>query len=249
MEASGPDLDGFPVLRIDQIPQIQTDMLERAHLEVLELIEKVRNESGTSQKSFVQYLHRQLNEMEKEVTKRAAENRVLALLHGAETSLHGDENRRLQRESTTTHPPVDMNTPAKRSHSSSKPDLSLDRRPAATLPHAPAGMLIPLPSQTTRQENPPLPRASPAKVTEDASIVSSRSDSTPRSPGPRTEASPVPVRRPRSGQPSRRSMKALEQNFGNEFVVGATERKRRFYPKKCLVETEEQVRARARESR
>jgi hypothetical protein len=261
--SNDPDLDGFPVLRIDQIPLISTDILERANVEVLDLIESVKSD-GDSQKSLVYYLYRQLNEMEKEVAKRAAEDRVMSLLTGTERALNRMDHpkiitpKRVQSISSLPTPNIMHETPNKRI-STSQSDHSAERRKEPIdikePTEAPRPMLIPLPSELRRRE-----LASAVSTvhndSENVSVISSRSSGgeghTPSSPGGVSEHSGGGSRlrpRPKSGQPTRRSQAALEENFGSAFVVGATERKKRFYPKKVVQETEEQVRARARESR
>lgn len=295
MAQNDADLDGFPVLRIDQIPQIPTHVLERANVEVVDLIEQLKQDGGKTQNSLVNYLYRQMGEVDKEVAKRAAQDRVMALLSGAESAMRLTEHpppRRVNRvepkqdffdKSVTPSPlkaekrvssasTADMvaadqaqMTPEKRV-STSQSDHTPDRHKEPL--EVPKKMRIPLPSELRRRESSALATAAldPSTQTiftgdlgsteESSSVISSRSvggNEAAISPGGRSDMSvdgeAKPRRRPRSGQPSRRSMAALEQNFGNEFVVGATERKRRFYPKKVVQETEEQIRARARESR
>ena len=50
-----------------------------------------------------------------------------------------------------------------------------------------------------------------------------------------------------AGASEKQSLLAMEQNFGNAFMVTATEKKKRFVPKKVKQETEEERRAKIRE--
>lgn len=49
-----------------------------------------------------------------------------------------------------------------------------------------------------------------------------------------------------TSKPSRRAIEAVHKNFGSVFMVAATERKKRFYPKKAVVESFEEIANRER---
>jgi hypothetical protein len=51
---------------------------------------------------------------------------------------------------------------------------------------------------------------------------------------------------PERGSPSKKAATALYKDFGSQFLVAATEKKLRFYPKKVLIESSEEVRKRDR---
>lgn len=73
---------------------------------------------------------------------------------------------------------------------------------------------------------------------------------TPRSTGTKTpRVRKIESPAAEENLPSKKSVEIVYRNFGNEFIVAATERKRRFVPKKEPVETEEDRKARERQER
>ena len=76
------DLDGFPILRLDEIPSLDSKLLKDAEPAAKELLDSLRDQ-GNSQK-LVGYLQRQIEMIKKELARRAANERVQALLLGAE---------------------------------------------------------------------------------------------------------------------------------------------------------------------
>jgi hypothetical protein len=83
-----PDLDGYPILRIDQLHIIPTATLETSLPDAKALIENLREEAngdksgGKSQKAMMKYLQKQVDQTLKEIATREAEDRVNALLNG-----------------------------------------------------------------------------------------------------------------------------------------------------------------------
>jgi hypothetical protein len=228
------DLDGFPVLRIDQIPHIETDVLESAQNEVAELIIKMNLEGDKSQKSFVYYLNKQLDEMEKEIAKRIAEARVVALLEGRDEGLKYEFRSR----QPLTQPPLSPHSTVSKASSTTQ-----DEQPTPVMKkEKPKFEPIPLPSEI-RKQTMSLPQTSQSSrsAEQDIQLKSSKSDEQASE-----ESQP---RRPKSGQPSRRSVAVVEENFGNSFIVGAIEKRRRFYPKRVPKESEVDIRDKNRESR
>jgi len=265
---NSPDLDGFPIIRIDQIPCLDTELLDRALVEVVDLIDKMRAEDDKSQKSLLYYLNRQLAEMQKEVTKRLAEERVLAMLNGTEEELKVKDRPFL--EALARQPERNISTSM--SDQSHERTQSTRSHSEPTPKPRPVFQAVPLPSEIRKKQTEDRasngssvkPIVQSVEAIDATSVLSSRSNDSytrtsgtasvqdyPSSPNPSLGSSHPgrPPRRPKSGQPTRRSMQALEQNFGTAFVVGATERKKRFYPKKVVKETEAEIKARARESR
>ena len=79
--ASEPDLTGFPILRLDQITIIDSDILRRALGEAVDIL---RSYEGESEKPKIAgYLQKQVQSIRAELTKRAASDRILAMLEGA----------------------------------------------------------------------------------------------------------------------------------------------------------------------
>ena len=80
------DLSGWPIIRLDQIPSLDSATLARAEVDVAELIRETHSvENQNSSMSY--YLQRQLNEIKLERARRAASDRIQALLSGAEDAL------------------------------------------------------------------------------------------------------------------------------------------------------------------
>jgi hypothetical protein len=82
MDSNEPDLSAFPVIRIDQIPLVQSDTLQHAITEVVELVESMNADEGPKP-PLLFYLQRQLDAMGIELTNRAAKERIHSLLNGA----------------------------------------------------------------------------------------------------------------------------------------------------------------------
>lgn len=222
------DLDGFPVLRIDQIPFIDTNILEKAQNDVAELILKMNLEGDKSQKSFVYYLNKQLDEMEKEIAKRVAETRVFALLDG-NNDLSNLEFRSKQPLFQRSISPESTQSTT----SSEVPNRSINEKPKFEP--------IPLPSEIRKQSmQPQTPQSSRSEQNIQPSVSKCEE---------KIVSEEMQPKRPKSGQPSRRSVAVVEENFGSSFVVGAIEKRKRFYPKKAPKETEAEIREKNRESR
>jgi hypothetical protein len=226
------DLDGFPVLRLDQISYIETDVLEKAQHEVAELIIKMNLEGDKSQKSFVYYLNKQLDEMEKEIAKRIAEARVLALLEGRDDGSTFEFRSR----QPLIQPLSPQSTVSKESTSTIQ-----DEQRTPIVKAKPKFEPIPLPSEI-RKQTMSIPQTSQSSRSEqDVQLKSSKSDE--------QSSEENQPKRPKSGQPSRRSVAVVEENFGNSFIVGAIEKRKRFYPKRVPKESEIDIRDKNRESR
>jgi hypothetical protein len=247
------DLDGFPILRLDQIPSIETNLLVKAQVEVAELIQKMNLEKDKTQKSLIYYLNKQLDEMEKEIAKRIAEARVLALLNGNEEEvlLHEFKSRQPIRAAPMVSPRSNATTAiTARSHNDHQEHEQQQQLPPTPSKEKPKFEPIPLPSELRKQQQvaptsaPSAPQSSRSE--QDIQLKYSHSQDTSRS---NTEEEIGVIKRPKSGQPSRRSVAIIEENFGSSFIVGAIEKRRRFFPKKAPTETATEVREKNRESR
>ena len=71
------DIDGYPIIRIDQISSLDTSSLKQARHDATTLLQEIRAESQSS--PLVSYLCRQIAAMEHEESSRAAAERVQAL--------------------------------------------------------------------------------------------------------------------------------------------------------------------------
>ena len=82
MSAGDPvDLGGYPVLRMDQVPSIESDVLRRAEVDVRELLQS--SSSDADPPKIVFYLQKQLDAMKNELAHRAANERIQLLLSDA----------------------------------------------------------------------------------------------------------------------------------------------------------------------
>jgi hypothetical protein len=87
---AGPDLDAWPILRLDQLVDIDADTLRRCDGDLVSLLRDMHDEGVASgQEGTALYLQKQLNAMRNELTRRAAADRVNALLMGAKDALEG----------------------------------------------------------------------------------------------------------------------------------------------------------------
>ena len=81
--SSSIDLGGYPVLRVDQIPSIESDVLRRADKDVRQLLESYSTGEDTPPPKIVFYLQKQLDIMKNELACRAASERIQLLLSDA----------------------------------------------------------------------------------------------------------------------------------------------------------------------
>lgn len=87
------DLSGFPIIRIDQIPLVDSDTLVNAQKEIRSLVSSLLTESPGSVPPMVHYLRKQNEAMQSELTNRLAQERINALLSGATALLSEDRNK------------------------------------------------------------------------------------------------------------------------------------------------------------
>ena len=69
------DLDGFPVIRIDQIPDVNSRMLEASLEQIPALLKQMHDEATTKQQAvpkFAYYLQKQIDAMRSELMKSRA---------------------------------------------------------------------------------------------------------------------------------------------------------------------------------
>lgn len=289
-----PDLAGYPILRLDQILIIDSQLLRDAEAEVYTLIGKLRDEtsSQSQQPALVPYLQRQIEVMKNELARRAANERVQALLLGA-ADVFTDYNSissSSSLSSSSKNSILSSTLSTMQKNVSQGEDESIDgrigRRGVASAPaisSTGSGMMgggNKISKGNSNSNNNSSSSSILSSVTGDlssqshtSSVITTNTDlNGPSSPsqfstrsGPEADrhssslfsdsyAESPPSgntsqrRRPLSGgnQPSRRSLMALNATFGSAFVVAATEKKKRFYPKKMPAETPEEIRERER---
>lgn len=76
-----PDMSAFPVIRMDQIPNIPSDVLRRATSEITGLTQALITEEEPNPPLLL-YLQRQIDSMQAELLDRAARDRIGRLLSG-----------------------------------------------------------------------------------------------------------------------------------------------------------------------
>ena len=205
-----------------------SEFLRKSVGDVRGLIDSLRS-SGTDQKAMIMYLVKQVDEVNAELTKRSARERIERLLNG--------------------------DIFAEITYSTELPSAVSSAHPVETLKDNPHGQApvnyVPLPSelraleqtkksgdslQTNHLGSQIFSAASGSYVANDASAAehgqqfrSSRSVSDiSKSSGERSTSAASFV-------PSRKSVEALNSSFGVAFVVGATEKKKRFFLKPKIV--------------
>lgn len=219
-----PDLGAFPVLRLDQISRIDTGLLQRSQDEALQLIHDLNSENVTPPK-LVLYLRKQMDNVAKELSLRESEQRISTILSNRQTT--DDTN-------STTSKDANENANAQENLSSLPSEGKLNLIPL------PSQNFIPLPSQNSSSSSsfsgssssrvPAVPTVPTKSQTKTKSAEESETVET-------HEAASVPSSRGAHGgvridQPSKKSLEVVYQNFGSQFVVAATEKRKRFYPKK-----------------
>jgi hypothetical protein len=75
MNSSEPDLSAFPVIRIDQVPLVESTTLQNAISEATELVKAMNSDEG-SKPPLLFYLQRQLKAMLDELASRDAKDRI-----------------------------------------------------------------------------------------------------------------------------------------------------------------------------
>jgi hypothetical protein len=239
------DLDGYPVLRIDQISFIDSNILQNADKDVLDLITSLRSSNDDSQHSLAIYLEKQLNAMRKELTLRAASDRISSLLESSQSLLKNNDSLR---HSNNAHlrPDVPVSndiyiTPKTGDNTAN--NLKCNTHSISKF------QSIPLPSQL--QKNDSFMCNDDKQIKEDTydNLIESSSIPDLSSNKIKRDDKDLPTQRPRSEISIRKSTMITNLNFGTSFIVAPTEQKRRFYPKKEKLESEEDKKEKERISR
>lgn len=310
MSSDGIDLSAFPVIRIDQIPYAESEVLRNAVSEVTELVDSMISCKGPKP-PLLSYLRRQLEGMHAELVERGAKERINRLLSSVDLvgiqnsyiSDFGDKiTRNVELQSTTAVP----NTISRNRMSNSKSTPELVKNIPSELeisdasnPQKSVYNRIPLPSELRRKESlkqTELPAENNTESQNSATaaclttcdsslsnnllLISSNAVEVSKSQGVdgddtlsiRSRSDSVgdkimkagSANRGRkssrrsavmsnndyvSGSPSKRATAALYKDFGSQFLVAATEKKIRFYPKKAVIETDDEIRERSKTDR
>ena len=225
------DIDGYPIIRIDQIASLDTPSLRQAQQDASTLLQELRADGQPS--PLVSYLCRQIESMEREVATRAAADRVQALLNGTCDLL---SDRKYESVSIPAPSPKPQKIVTSSSVTSVAPSpTSLPNKTAMSQPLLPMSINQPPSSQPVVKDKP-----LPVTGTHDPIYEKIVTDEVP--------ANKTASGRPPSGR-ARRSVAIYNENFGNAFVVAATEKKKRYFPKKVIAEDPEVAKQKARDAR
>jgi hypothetical protein len=228
--AAKVDLSAYPVLRIDEIPIHSEETLQKCVIDCQQLIQKLQLEADDGNKSMLRYLLKQLDTMTAELVKRSAQNRIDKMLRGEMDLLNQDYYK---------SPSIAEAVPA-----ASAVHLQPTSAPAKiSLQSAPLVRQVPLPSQLkyVEAQNETTPNCKPKRQSlsrESGSAASLDCEDTESSRGAilKSQSSPSlesSVSRKVLRQPDmKKSIESYNNSFGVTFVVAATEKKRRFLPKK-----------------
>ena len=263
------DLSAYPVIRLDQITdKCPSKLLEDAANDAVDLIATLKREDPGSK--LIQYLHKQIDVVHNELTRRAANDRVKALLNET-AQVFNDYNF-----SNIKKPVHAANDDS--SHVSVKTSMSADGKVTRRSITAPSSIIttttdvctsdinnsdkeskligfkpIPLPSESSQIVARPSRRSRELSGDNDKNDVTSTSASDNSAVTPSEEIKKARRRPLSSGMnqangdgPDDLATLVVNANFGTTFVVAATEKKIRHYPKKIVKEDPEEVKARER---
>eukprot|EP01041_Mallomonas_annulata_P005565 gene5565-11198_t len=190
------DLAGYPVLRIDQISYVDSNILINADKDVCDLINSLRSENDGSQLALVGYLEKQLDFMRKELTERTAAERIRLLLNGNELSirdsnttnnyaqLHQESHRPKSsskiEEPTPPKPLITSRSTGPNEMTRMKDEMSRDRSSETSLPIKEVFKGMPLPSQLHLSNLPS--KSNHIEVNHNTGILNDNSSTNPNNP-------------------------------------------------------------------
>ena len=187
MSANDIDLSGFPVVRIDQIPLIDSDTLVQAQKDVKSLIASLLAESDTVP-PMVHYLRKQNEATSSELMNRLAQERINSLLSGATTLLNNDRSKYVLDEDDDVLP--------KKAGSETviKTPINGAQINNNTTPVAPAFQPVPLPSEIRSKRVSSLAASPVFANSANASVPTASTNSEqPTSPLNRSKSSPAGI--------------------------------------------------------
>ena len=244
-----PDLSAFPILRIDQIPFLTKELLRDAEVDLLVLIQSLNHDKSESPEDpMLRYVLKQLQEIREELIRRAASERIQILLSRNAEAVHGTNTM-------FTKVPHDIVADDCLTKSACI-TVSYTNKSSISPPRArfeSEQSLSKLHENGRAKENfesgksSKFPDAANPIYSEHAVTLSTSRSKENQVIGS-IERTALPIR-PNSGNPSRRSLVAMNESFGNTFIVSATERKKRFFPKKVDLESPEEVKNKERLNR
>lgn len=269
-----PDLSGFPIIRVDQIPIIDTNILRDVDVESAILLSSLMREldpyNSDTKPPMISYLQRQIKNVKEELARRLASSRIDDMLRSAKevldsgsTTVTGETDSALFVKNPHLQSQIHINTETPRQEITTRQPLSAPSKPGSIMASvgshdiAPGGYEAPSMALQSSSFRPlPLPselRTSSKSNTEKPSTIDTDEDLEESSFKNRQDTSmSQKPRRPRSSggyEASKRGLNVINESFGNTFVVGAIEKKKRFYPKKQPVETPEEQKERERNER
>lgn len=257
------DLSAFPILRIDQISFVDSNDLENSLKEVKVLLQAGENDNP----AMYRYLVKQYDLMKREMESRRALSRVENLLRGLEDPL----NRKID-SSTIISPRIPDNihdvpkaTKQEESqHISNKTAESIVINSVTNKSGVDSNLMMDNDGAKldveTRHETPTKVQPAIESITlplqRDGLPSATKIHSGVEHLTPRSTHSSHSNRSSRRSQhndpdnnPSKKSIEVVYKNFGNEFIVAATEKKKRFYPAKKPTESIEEIKNRERNER
>lgn len=230
------DWTAYPVLRIDQISLVTSEDLQKTNYDAKGLLAEITKEYSLSDRPpLASYLERQINHITNELTSRSASQRLDKVLLHDENSVKtplivndiSSNEIKIRKEHKIEKEPT--NLAILRPSSASRLDIVTSTAENVFKP-------LPLPSElrgrsaaTVSSPSSLLTSTTPSSKYRDESFSFQQTASVKES---YLSSRGVRSRRPRERSPSRLSVDAVNRNFGNIFMVAATEKKIRFYPKK-----------------
>jgi hypothetical protein len=238
------DLDGYPIIRLDQVRLLDTDTLMNASRDAFQLQLSLSEDTVNGPiPPMVSYLKKQLHIMNTEIAKRAASERIDSLLQSKNiqedmklTFSKRREHVVADRMSENLSPRATVSAPSSLIDAKMPPSVSLVEAPIAetsasvSSSASSAFVPLPLPSELRKQkivasdDDDQSGIGNGDALGEGASIMPHRVSSNSSN-----------SRRPRSGANdsiSRKAQTVINQQFGNSFIVAPIEKRKRFYPQK-----------------
>lgn len=238
MSSLGADISAYPVLRIDELTLFDAEFLRKAATDVTELI-NILNAEKSDQRAMVLYLMKQNDAIQLELTKRVAQDRIERLLRGDVPSTSDSSFTLFSSTSGSgllRPPPSPAHQVSEVAAAESYPSRASSILQVPTPSELKAREIL---SASLLQQNSGFDdngiNSSSLSSFRNNNLHSSRSAPIFSS----TNKAPFSVISASSSAPSKKSLDVLNNSFGVAFVVGATERKRRFLPKpKAAIDTE-----------
>jgi hypothetical protein len=273
---SQPDLSAFPILRLDQVGFIDGSTLERALGELEQLISNDDHENPSMYRYLCKQFDQIKFELSSRKALDRVSKLLSGLEDPMKSVEHGFEDNMILSPARKPFIQVKQSDVLDRggrpvgnepsSVTKSNPSYHLSQQvsydnqtinPAAEGNHIPESRRrLPVePSLTVQNvsKQPITEKVITAEEKKDEisdslsehSAVSSHSGHSRRPRG----AAAVPEPAQKEDNPSKKSLEVVYKNFGNEFIVAATTKKKRFYPQKKSSETIEDVKNRERSDR